>query len=261
MVAPRTLSTTGTRTELRRRLGQFAVGSFAGACALFSPRLTLMVGQADDASVTVVALSPTFVVGAVLLSLLVGGVAMILEWEGSRSPKDTFMAALGVPALLSGVFSTASVSKEAVRFAEITKSVTDERAREEGIVVEEVPQASIAPTQGIWPPTLHLLPTVYAAQQAPAPAARVAAQGGAAVQYRQVRYWVVLHESRDKAAAERRAAELGSRYGRLAVRQVGTDFAVTLAEGVLPYSDAVSRAVDVKKQSKGVVTPKLVRAS
>lgn len=257
MASPRALSTTQDKIDLRRRLGQFAVGAFAGACALFAPRLTLMVGQPDSAPVTLVALSSAFVIGGTLLSLLVGGVAMILEWDGSRSPKDTFMAALGVPALLSGVFSTANVSKEVVRYAEITRSITDQRASEEGIVVEEVPQASIAPTRGIWPPTLRLLPTVYAAEQVPQAAA--AAQGGASIQYRQVRYWVVLHEGRDKAAVQRRATELGTRYGRLAVRLVGKDFVVTLAEGALPYSEAVSRAVDLKKQSRGVVTPKLVR--
>jgi len=257
MASSRALSTTQARLELRRRLGQFAVGSFAGACAIFAPRLTLIVGQANDASVTLVALAPTFVIGGVLLSALVGGVAMILEWDGARSPKDTFMAALGVPALLSGVFSTANVSKEAVRFAEITKTMTDQRAKDEGIVVEGVPQASLSPTHGVWPPTLHLMPTIYAAEQTSK--AAVVTDQGASIQYRQVRYWVVLHESRDKTVADRRAAELGTRYGRLAVRKVGSDFVVTLAEGVLPYSDAVARAVDVKKQSKGVVTPKLVR--
>ncbi|MEP7117667.1 MAG: hypothetical protein ABI880_08800 [Acidobacteriota bacterium] len=248
-----------TKVALTRRIGQFSVGTFAGACALFAPRLTLMVGHPDDGSLRIVALSPTFVAGAVLLSLIVGGVAMILEWDGTRSPKDTFMAALGVPALLSGVFSTASVSNEAVRFAGIAKQQADGRAKDEGIVVDDRPQSSLTPAQGVWPPTLHLMPTVFAAEQAPAPV-MAADQKGAAIQYRQVRYWVVFYEDRAKDIADRHAAGLGTQYGTLTVRSLGSSFIVTLASGTLPYSDAVTSAVEIKKKSQGVVTPRLVRA-
>ena len=36
-----------------------------------------------------------YVLAALGFSILIGGVAMILEWESDRSPRDTFMAALG----------------------------------------------------------------------------------------------------------------------------------------------------------------------
>lgn len=243
---------------LARRVGQFAVGTFAGACALFAPRLTLLVGQPDSSAVALTAMPGRFVMAAVLLSVIVGGVAMILEWEGSRSPKDTFMAALGVPALLSGVYTTANVSQEALRLADDVRTASDALAKSEGIQVEGGPQSGLVPSQGTWPPTLRLLPVAHAATLNNPPA-RLSPQG-AAVQYRLPRYWVVFHEDRVKAAADRRAAELGTRFGRLTVQAVGVSFIVTLAEGALPYQDAVARAVDLKRKSQGTVTPKLIKA-
>lgn len=261
MPSPRALALVQSRVEFRRRLGQFVVGTFAGACALFAPRLTAMVGQPAGASFTIDALGLTFLIAATLLSVLVGGVALILEWDGTRSPKDTFMAALGVPALLSGVFSTATVSQETRHQAEIVKSISDDRAKDEGIVVEDTPPSPVAPSVSQWPPLLQLMPTVYAAEAQDGRAAvAVAPQGGLGVRYRQVRYWVVLLEERDRTSAERRASALGTRYGSVTVQSLGTTYAVTAGANALPYSDAVSRAVELKKQSEGTMVPKLVRA-
>lgn len=245
--------------DLGRRLGQFAVGTFAGACALFAPRLTIVAGQPDNAAASVSAMPWPFVTAAVLLSLIVGGVAVILEWDGSRSPKDTFMAALGVPALLSGAYTSANVSKETQRLAAEARTLGDSLARSEGIAVEGAPQGQVLPSHGVWPPTLHLLPVAHAASLDPAPAPEQSK--GAAVSYSLPRYWVVLHEDRLRDAARHRAAELGTRFGTLSVQPHGENFIVTLAEGALPYPEAVSRAVDLKRRSQGTVTPKLVKAS
>lgn len=243
--------------DLPRRLGQFAVGAFAGACALFAPRLTLLVGQPDSA-VSITAMPWPFITAAVFLSLIVGGVAMILEWEGSRSPKDTFMAALGVPALLSGAYTSANVSQETLRLAGETRRLSDSLARSEGIVVEGAPQGSLQPAQGTWPPTLRLMPVAHAATLDPLPASDQ--KKGASVSYTLPRYFVVFHEDRVREAAVRRASDLGTRFGALNVQPLGDGFIVTLADGALPYPEAVARAVDTKRRSQGTLTPKLVKA-
>jgi hypothetical protein len=244
-----------------RRIGQFAVGAFAGLCAAFIPRLALMVGQrADSATVTVDAFSATYIVAAFAFSFLIGGVAVILEWEGDRSPRDTFMAALGIPAILTGMFNTADASRGAVDLAERLKSINDERARQENILVdEENPQSSAAPTRW-WLPEWHLVPVVLAAE--PSPAGMTQKPGGSkiGVVYREPRYWVVLHTASTKQEAERRAADLRPRYGQLTIERVDNAFFVCLAGGSLYYSEAVSRAVEVKRRSQGAMTPKLVRA-
>jgi hypothetical protein len=259
-MASRVVSPVSTR-RIGRRVGQFAVGAFAGLCAAFIPRLALMVGQrAESAAVTVDAFSGTYVAAAFAFSLLIGGVALILEWEGDRSPRDTFMAALGIPAILTGMFNTADASRGAVGLAERLKSINDERAREENIQVdEENPQSSIAPTSR-WLSEWQLVPVVLAAEQSPAGVSQKAGGSKIGIVYHEPRYWVVLHTAATRQDAERRAADLRPRYGALTIEHVDNVFFVCLPGGSLYYSDAVSRAVELKRRSQGAMTPRLVRA-
>jgi hypothetical protein len=254
---------TAVSDQIVRRTGQFAVGTFAGICAAFVPRLTLMIGPpAHSAAVNVEALPATYVVAALVFSLLIGGVAVILEWDGARTPRDTFMAALGVPALLTGVFSTANLSGEALRYAEKVKQISDERVIEEQIPVEGGPQASLAPAGGGWLSGLHVIPTAFAHELAvPVPVAYEPRQEkrGPGVRYREPRYWVVLDTFETEADAKKRAAQLGSRYGALRVFNIGKSYFVCPSEGSFPYSAAVSKAVEIKRQSEGALGPKLVR--
>jgi hypothetical protein len=243
-----------------RRIGQFAVGAFAGLCAAFVPRLALMVGQrADSAVVSIDAFTAQYLLAAIGFALLIGGVAMILEWDGERSPRDTFMAALGIPAILTGMFNTADASRGAVDLAERLKSVNDERAREENIPVdEEVPQSSIAPTGG-GPLGWRLVPVVFAAEQSPTTQQR-ASNSQLGVVYKEHRYWVVLFAASTRQEADRRAADLRARFGALTVQRVDKSYFVCPPGGSLYYSAAVSKAVELKRRSQGALTPKLVRA-
>jgi hypothetical protein len=249
------------RDRIARRVGQFATGMFAGICAAFAPRLTLMIGPpASSGAVNLDAFQTTYVVSALAFSVLIGGVVVILEWDGTRGPRDTFMAALGVPALLTGVFSTANLADEAVRQAERVKSISDQRILQEGIPVIETPQASLEPTSGGWLPGLQLTTPVFAhelTRQAEPP--RQAA--GLGVRYREPRYWVVLAEAASQRAADDRVAEIDKKYGALSVYKVGESYFVCPAGGTFPYSEAVSKAVELKQQSRGALSPKLVRVA
>ena len=243
---------------LGRRIGQFAVGTFAGLCAAFVPRLALMVGPAaKSAALTVEGFDGGCMLVAFAFSLLIGGVAMILEWEGARSPRDTFMAALGIPALLTGMFNTSNVSSEAVRLAQRLKSINDERAKQENIPVDDdAPQSSAAPT-GAWFPEFGFVPTVFAQEQASLQTQQKAS--GVGVRYREPGYWVVLDTALTKGVAEQRVAELRSRYGALTIQRVDESYPVCPTGGSQPYSQAVSRAVELKRLSQGTLTPRLVR--
>ena len=243
-----------------RRIGQFAVGAFAGLCAAFVPRLALMVGQrADSVAVTVDAFTTQYLVAALGFALLIGGVAMILEWDGDRSPRDTFMAALGIPAILTGMFNTADASRGAVDLAERLKSVNDERAREANIPVDdESPQSSIAPTAGKLLGG-QLVPVVFAAEQSPTTLQKTGGPKNGTI-YNEPRYWVVLYSASTRQEAERRAADLRARFGALTVERVDGSYFVCPPGGSQYYSAAVSKAVELKRRSQGTITPKLVRA-
>jgi hypothetical protein len=242
--------------RIGRRVGRFAVGAFAGLCAAFVPRLAFIVGPGTSTTaLTMDAFDGRYVLAAFAFSVLIGGVAMILEWESDRSPRDTFMAALGIPAILTGMFNTASASRDAVMLGERLKVINDSRAAEEQIPVVEG-AAAVRPSSG-WMRDLALIPPVFAEERAPTQ--KTPAKVG--VVYREPRYWVVLDAATTREEAARRAAQLGRRYGALTVQQVDRSYFVCPPGGALTYSEAVSKAISLKRASQGTLTPKLVRSS
>jgi hypothetical protein len=241
------------RSHTPRRVGHFAVGVFAGLCAAIVPRLMLMIGQAPgSAGVAVEALSATYAAAATAFAALIGGVVVILEWDGKRPPRDVFLAALGVPALLTSMWHTTRLNGEVLAKATDLKAVTDQLAKEADIPVEEDVHLSS-------PESLlrYVFPTVLA--QELAVAKQVSKDGGFGVRYKEPVYWVVLSSDRAKEVADRKASEL-RQWGPLTVEKVGNAYYVCPEGGVLPYSKAVSKAAQLKRRSQGALSPKLVRA-
>lgn len=241
------------RIHTLRRIGHFAVGVFAALCAALVPRLMVMIGQVpSNAGVTVEALSATYALAAVGFAGLIGGVVVILEWDSRRPPRDIFLAALGVPALLTSMLNANRLNGEVLNKAVELKAVSDQLAKEAGIPVED-------PVRLTTPESLlrFVFPTVYA--QELTVAQQTSKSGAFGVRYREPVYWVVLASAATKENAERSRQEL-SRWGRLKVEQVGTLFYICPEGGTLPYSQAVSKAAELKRQSQGAVSPKLVRA-
>ena len=248
--------------HIGRRTGRFAVGAFAGLCAAFVPRLAFIVGPGSSTTaLTMDAFNGRYIAAALSFAVLIGGVALILEWESERSPRDTFMAALGIPAILTGMFNTASASRDAVTLGERLKVVSDGQAKREGIPVDDQsPQSSITPSTGLfydW----RLMPTAFAAEQAPPPNSYKEQTGKVGVVYREPRYWVVLDTRSTQADADRRAAELRKRYGPMTVRRVDRQYFVCHAGDSFPYSEAVAKAIELKRRSQGELAPRLVRSA
>jgi hypothetical protein len=96
-------------------LSNFVVGAFAGFLTVFLPRMMMAISvEIQPATDTFVKLfHPDFLVLGSVFGLIIGGIAAVLELgktgEG-RPPKDVFMAAFGIPALLSGVLNTTAAT-------------------------------------------------------------------------------------------------------------------------------------------------------
>ena len=241
------------RPHISRRIGHFAVGVFAGLCAAIVPRLTLVIGQAPgNAGVAVEALSVTYASAAIAFAVLIGGVVAILEWDGKRPPRDVFLAALGVPALLTSMLNTTRLNNEVLAKAADLKAASDQLAKEAGIPVEEDVQLSS-------PESLlrYVFPTLLA--QELNVAQHVSKDAGLGIRYREPTYWVVLSSATAKESANRKAYDL-RQWGPLSVEKVGSSYYVCPEGGVLPYSKAVSKAAELKRRSQGALSPKLVRA-
>ena len=247
-----------------RRCGLLLIGTFAGLCSAFVPRLALVIQSPERSPVgNLQVFTENYVFAGVAFAFLIGGAVLILKWNAKDSPSQIFMAALGIPALLTGAFNSVEISHETVRVADELKKVNDERTIEQGISVETTPQR--LPVSDGPRSLLHfnLVQTAFAqdsTRQVPSLMVQQQKVADLGVRYSQTRYWVALYSASTKTDAERKAIELGSRYGKVKIQQFDSKYLVSLEGGPFPYSEAVSKAVELKRTSKDTLRPTLVQA-
>ena len=91
--------------KVGRPLYEFIIGFIAGFCAAIFPRLTSLLLISDgDASLDI--LHTGYLLTSALFATLIGAVIASMEWGVLREPRTTFMAALGIPAIITGSFNT-----------------------------------------------------------------------------------------------------------------------------------------------------------
>lgn len=246
------------------RLGNFGVGAFAGLCAAVLPRLAAVIGaSANNApAVEMDAFRTSYILASVSFAFVIGFGAMIWEWNSRSSPRQTLVAALGLPALFAGALNSVAISSNATRLGEELQRITDKYAEDNGIQLQtsSMQLPSRDPNDSFW--NRYIVVTAYAQDKLVEPqiskaALRESVDLGI---YRQRIYWIVLdNNASTRQDAERKVKDLGLKYGKLAVQQVDRKFAVIL-ENPLPYSQAVSRAVAVKRESRNTLSPSLVPA-
>lgn len=81
---------------------KFTIGCIAGLCATLFPRFIAYFGAAENTIV----FPRDYLVLAILFSVILGIVVVIFEWNAPAKPRDTFMMALGLPALLTSAFNS-----------------------------------------------------------------------------------------------------------------------------------------------------------
>ena len=152
------------KAAISRFLRDFVVGAFAALCASFIPRLAAALPTtADSTLLTIRVFTTEYVVTTLVFALLVGGVVVVLEGSASRTPREVFISALAVPALVTGFVNAAAVSNQAKELAEANLRLNMERAQQEGIEVTGTPARSGARNLRI----PSLIPTAFAANEAP----------------------------------------------------------------------------------------------
>ena len=139
----------------------FGIGLVASMCAVMMPRLLGALTAKNHGELLF--FSPQYFEAAVILSVLVGFVIAILEWGVPRSPSDTFMTTLGIPAILAGALSANQDGAAFQQQRQTRETLADELSRETGIVIE--PATSDRSDDRNGPQSLinFFVPTVYAA--------------------------------------------------------------------------------------------------
>ena len=95
---------------ISRPIYKFLIGFIAGFCAALFPRLTALL-LVSDVQESLNILSTGYILVSALFATLIGAIIMIMEWNVAKEPRTTFMAALGIPALITGSINTVDTTK------------------------------------------------------------------------------------------------------------------------------------------------------
>lgn len=216
--------------EIANKALLFLIGFTAGICSTMLPRIVAALstsGQVMPFSGSIVALSFAF-------STIVGVVVAIIEWNENKSPRDVFFAALGVPALLAGLFNTADGVRLAVDAQKREKAVVEDIQRATNVPTvtpDQAPAHMIGPT-GALDPDLRIRRTFELTEE---------------------QYWVVIGPIDSQQGAEHAAETWG---GRVAAHdgRIYVDLS-----GPLPKGEALAEAIRWReKGAPGVALLKVV---
>jgi hypothetical protein len=241
---PATTTTTTTGVTVKKPAAKFAIGAVASVCGVLLPKLAAFLG-ASEPSLKIISFD--YIVAASAFSVLVGVGVMFKEWGVDRQPWDTFMTALGLPAVVAGVISGHSGAQEISARVQSEQGAAQELSQAVGIPIRP---AAKAPGQSWIAP---LVAPVYAAAAEPEPTPQLG------VTVVEPHYWVVVGRAPDKSAADQAVTSLQARLteppsspSRMAVKLEAVRYqnAYLIVEkgGGRRQSEALNRALEIKRK-------------
>ncbi len=192
---------------------KFAIGLLAGGCAVMLPRVLALVSQGDESQIVFLP-APYFLL-ALGAGLFLGLVMLVFEWKVAATPRQTFMAALGIPATVTGALGTASTSAGLSELAADAARLRQEVRHEQGIAKEgsfdglqplglPAPKKPAAKTSSFLPAVIAIA-HAEEARAVPASAGEPLRFG---IRVEQPKYVVVLEQAKSEQEALRKAGEL-----------------------------------------------------
>jgi hypothetical protein len=241
---------------------KFAIGLLAGAAAVLLPRLLALLSKSDDAQIVFFPFSYYMLAAGV--GVFLGLVMLVLEYQMAAKPKETFMAALGIPAVLSGALGTASTAESVSDLARDAERLRQAVRQEQGIVKEGAfttlePIGGPPPVKPAGKSSSLTIPFIASAH---AQDSRVAQANSSdsirfGVRVEQPRYVVVLKQSANEQQAVQDAQKLKAQLP--AARAVRSDkgYFVVLGNAPAGETEALLAATRAKKLDKEL-QPRLV---
>lgn len=104
---------TGPRT-VGRILGNFVIATVGGLTVVFLPRMMLLLSvESEPAPQRYISLfSQDFAWLGLTFGVALGVICTIIELDADEKPREVFMAALGIPARVSGVLHTTGATNK-----------------------------------------------------------------------------------------------------------------------------------------------------
>lgn len=252
------LTTGNVITGVRNPLVKFLVGLFAAMCACLLPRLGAML--VPGGAVDMKFLTTDYLIAALMFSALVGIVIVILEFRKFVELKETFMAALGVPALIAGAFNSSTSATQIGQLTEKTSELSQALRTETGIPRTQTPieirpiePPASPPIKGLLPSRFMVIVEAHAAEATLAQSSPRPSQY--AIQAQQPNYVIVLDQATTKEAALKRAEDLRQKVPDAQAVQTSTGFLIIKGSAPQPESSAVLDAVRIKNELN--LSPKL----
>ena len=243
---------------------KFAIGLLAGVSAVLLPRVLAQVSQGDETPVVFFP-APYFLL-ALGAGLFIGMVMLVLEYQVAAKPRETFMAALGIPAILTGALGAASTAGSVSELAADAARLRLEVSREQGIgKAGSLSESELAPLGTSAAPkaagkTSSLLPAVIAVAHAGDALAQPVSSEPVrfGIHLEQPRYVVVLKQAASEPQALEQARQIRQALPSARAVKAGKGYFVVLGDAPAGETDALLAATRAKRILGAGVQPMLV---
>jgi hypothetical protein len=240
---------------------KFAIGVLAGLAAVLLPRLLALLARSDDAGI--VFFPASYFMLAAGVGVFLGFVMLVIEYQVAAKPKETFMAALGIPAVLSGALGTASTAATVGDLArdaqKLREAVSEEqRITKDGAFGSLERLGAPAPAERASPLGLWAIGIAHADDS------RALATGGGAdpvrfgLRVEQPKYVVVLKKSDNAQAALADAQRLQAQLPAARAMRSERGYFVVLDAAPASETDALLAARQARRATSEAIQPRLV---
>jgi len=241
---------------------KFAIGALAGVTAVLAPRLLALLSQNDDAAIAL--FPPAYYYLAAGAGLFLGLMMLVFEHRVTAKPKETFMAALALPAVLAGAFGTGngagSVSELEAEVARLRQAVGQEQGiAKRGAVSTIVPLGAAAPAKPAAKGSSLGVPFIGTAHaQALAQASSADSSIRFGIRAEQPKYIVVLQKAATESEALEAAQQLRRKLPTAQAVKADKSYFVVLGNAPAGETDALLAAARAKKAMNNQLQPVLV---
>ncbi len=251
-----------------RIVTNFVIGTVAGLASTFLPRMMLLLSiDAEPAPGRFIrVLSPDFVWIASIFGLAIGLICAILESNPQAHPKDVFMAALGIPALVSGVLTTTSATSKLQQAEQqkvaVLRTLGDQAglsSRTQTDIFEAIggsANAPAGPSSAV--ESLFAFVSPAFAQSAPRAVQMPASRFDPGIQIQRPQYVLVLKRAASQEDAVRLAKEIQKDLPTAQAVKTDQGFFVVDSMTARPEADALLDAIQLKKRQ---LNPSLLKIS
>jgi hypothetical protein len=245
---------------IQHPVAKFLIGTFAVLAAGIIPRLVAALVKPNAGEVVLVGFTDGYVQVMIAFALIVGVTLMIFEWGVPKPPRDSFMAALGIPAVLVGAFNTAVLTRQVDGLGQAVDQALHIGAGELSVPVEpregpRIEPLTPAPDKSGFLPSHFLVAPAYA-QAGGSP--HVSQRGpNVGIQYAEPRYYVILSREASEQEARLKARALQRQFPDAEAVKRGHEYVVVESRVPKLPSQALAIAARAKQ---GNLSPSLAPA-